>query len=475
MALKFYNSLSRRRQEFVPRQPDRVGLYTCGPTVYDYAHIGNFRAYMFEDLLKRTLTSAGFRVFHVMNLTDVDDKTIRGSQRAGLSLDAFTRKYKDAFFEDIEALRIAPADVYPAATEHIPDMIDMIRRLMDRGIAYHADDGSVYFAIDRISDYGKLARLDPAGLRTGVRVRNDEYAKESAADFALWKAHSAEDGDVAWASPWGRGRPGWHIECSAMSTRYLGPTFDLHCGGIDNIFPHHENEIAQSEAANGCPFVNYWLHCAHLIVDGEKMSKSLGNFHTLRDVLGLGFNGRETRWVLLGAHYRQPLNFSFEQCADARAALRRLDDFATRLRAACLRPDSGVDAAAGRAEEAEKAFRAGLADDLNISAALAALFDLVRDTNRQLDREQTGGAGAAAVLDVLRRLDAVLGVLDLDTETGIPAAVSELAAAREAARKSGDFERADSIREALQEQGWLIEDTPEGPRIKPAVAAAAAT
>ena len=333
MALTFYNSLTRRQQEFLPITPGQAGLYTCGPTVYNYAHIGNFRAYMFEDLLKRTLLYLGFQVKHIMNLTDVDDKTIRGAQAAGCSLNDFTQKYKDAFFQDIAALRILPADVYPAATEHIDDMIAIIATLFAKGIAYQADDRSVYFSIAKWPQYGQLVNIDREQMRSGVRVKLDEYAKDSAADFALWKAWDEADGEVYWDSPWGRGRPGWHLECSAMSSKYLGATFDMHCGGIDNMFPHHEDEIAQSEAANGCKFVNYWLHCAHLVVDGQKMSKSLGNFYTLHDILDKGYSGREVRWVLIGTHYRQSLNFSFQALEDARASLQRIDAFRIRLQA----------------------------------------------------------------------------------------------------------------------------------------------
>ncbi|MBN2449154.1 MAG: cysteine--tRNA ligase [Lentisphaeria bacterium] len=466
MALTLYNSLTRRQEPFVPIQPGRVGVYTCGPTVYNMAHIGNFRAYMFEDLLKRTLRFCGYSVTHVMNLTDVDDKTIRDSRAAGISLGDFTARYKKAFFEDVDTLRLLPADEYPAATDHIGDMIALIGALMAKGIAYQADDGSVYFSIARWPAYGQLVKVDPARMRAGERVSLDEYAKESVADFALWKAWSEEDGEVGWDSPWGRGRPGWHIECSAMSSRYLGPHFDIHCGGVDNMFPHHEDEIAQSEAANGCRFVNVWLHCAHLIVDGEKMSKSAGNFHTLRDVLERGYCGRELRYVLLATHYRQQLNFSFQACDDARAALQRLDAFRRRLREATAFADAGTGAAKERSEQALEAFRAALEDDLNISPALAAVFDFVRDGNRLLDEGTVGGPGAAEVLRVLERMDSVLGVMEADAGEGIPAEVEALAGARQAARKARDFARADALRDQLSAMGWTVEDTPKGPRLR---------
>ena len=321
MQLKFYDSMSRRVVPFEPLVPGKAGLYTCGPTVYNYAHIGNFRAYVFEDVLHRALEYAGYGLTHVMNLTDVDDKTIRDSRKAGVPLREYTQKYKDAFFEDLRTLSVEPASVYPAATDHVKEMIALIQRLFDAGVAYQAPDKCVYFSVAKFPGYGKLAHLDRSGMRSGVRISNDEYAKDDVGDFALWKAWDENDGDVKWDSPWGPGRPGWHIECSAMSMKYLGESFDLHTGGIDNLFPHHENEIAQAEAATGKPFVRQWLHCAHLRVDGEKMSKSLGNFYTLRDLLAKGWTGREIRCVLVAGHYRQPLNFAFDALAAARTAL----------------------------------------------------------------------------------------------------------------------------------------------------------
>ena len=331
MALKIFNTLSRRLESFEPLTAGKVRMYTCGPTVYDYAHIGNFRAYLFEDLLRRYLQYSGYQVTQIMNLTDVDDKTIQGSQKAGLPLAEYTRHYKEAFFADIQALNIEAAEAYPAATEHIPEMIALIETLFKAGVAYRSEDGSVYFSIAKFPAYGRLAQLDLSELRPGARVAQDEYQKDNLADFALWKAWSPADGPVGWEAPWGRGRPGWHIECSAMSMKYLGPSFDLHTGGVDNIFPHHEDEIAQSEAATGQPFVKYWMHCAHLVVEGRKMSKSLGNFFTLRDLRERGYNGREIRYALLSAHYRQTLNFSFAALTAARAALQRLDEFQDRL------------------------------------------------------------------------------------------------------------------------------------------------
>lgn len=299
MTMQVYNSLSRSKEELRTIEPGHVKLYTCGPTVYNFAHIGNFRAYTFEDVLRRALLFNGFRVTQVMNLTDVDDKTIRGSLAAGVPLKSFTQPYIQAFFDDLKTLNIQPAEHYPAATDHIAEMIALVAKLFERGLAYTSEDGSVYFSVGKLQGYGKLAHLDRENLRAGARVAQDEYEKESYGDFALWKGWDASDGDVVWESPWGRGRPGWHLECSAMSMRYLGETFDLHTGGIDNLFPHHENEIAQAEGATGKPFVTYWMHCAHLRVNGEKMSKSLGNFFTLRDLVDKGWSGREIRTVLI--------------------------------------------------------------------------------------------------------------------------------------------------------------------------------
>ena len=326
MALRFYNTYSRQIEEFVPRESGKVSMYTCGPTVYSRAHIGNFRAYIFEDLLQRHLELRGYQVHRVMNLTDVDDKTIKGARENGKSLQDFTTPFKDSFFRDLATLRIKPAAEYPAATEqrYIDRMITMIETLIQRGLAYVADDKSVYFRINKFPDYGKLAHFDLSQLQSTGRVKNDEYDKEHVGDFALWKAWDEADADVAWDSPWGRGRPGWHIECSAMSTALLGDQIDIHCGGVDNIFPHHEAEIAQSEGCTGKQFVRYWLHCAHLLVEGQKMAKSLGNFYTIEDLTTRGYTGREIRYALLRVNYRMPLNFTWTGMDEARESLSRL-------------------------------------------------------------------------------------------------------------------------------------------------------
>lgn len=467
MPLQFYNSLSHRVEPLAPIHPGEVGMYTCGPTVYNFAHIGNFRCYAFEDILKRTLLASGLAVRHVMNLTDVDDKTIRGSQAAKVPLRQFTQTYKDAFFQDIKTLRMLPADVYPAATDTIPEMIQLIQTLFDKGIAYQAEDKSVYFSIEKWPKYGQLVKIDRDAMRVGVRVKMDEYAKDATADFALWKAWDEADGDVWWDSPWGKGRPGWHIECSAMSSKYLGKTFDLHCGGVDNMFPHHEDEIAQSEAANGCPFVKLWMHCAHLMVENQKMSKSLGNFYTLKDLLQKGYTGREIRYVLIGTYYRQSLNFSLQALEEARGNLQRIDAFTARLRdLAANGPEIPLAPEQSEAlEKSAQAFLAALQDDLNVSAGLAALFDFLRDGNRGMDGGKAGRAWAAKALEVLASMDRILAIMEPDAqETQVPREVLELAEQRQAARKAKDWARADEMRAAIEAAGWTVKDTPKGPQ-----------
>ena len=461
--LHFHNTLTRAAEPFVPLDPDgkKVKVYTCGPTVYNHAHIGNFRAYLFEDLLQRHLEYRGFQVKRVMNLTDVDDKTIRGAREKGVPLADFTKPFKDAFFEDLTTLRIKPADAFPAATEpeHIARMIAMIAQLIAAGHAYQADDKSVYFRIASFPHYGKLAHLNLEELRPSGRVSSDEYEKENIGDFALWKAHNAADGDVKWDSPWGPGRPGWHIECSAMATGMLGDRLDIHCGGVDNIFPHHEAEIAQTECCTGEKFVNLWMHCAHLMVDGRKMAKSFGNFYTLRDLLDKGWTGREVRYVLLSAHYRLPLNFTFEGLAGARSALQRLDAWQQRITelAATAKASTPHPAAA------EDKFAAALDDDLNISAALGALFDLVRDTNRAMDRGELSPEQARGLLDYWERLNSVLR---LEPEaTAIPPEIAALLEERTNARTARDWAKSDTLRDALLQHGWVVKDTKEGTKL----------
>lgn len=468
--MRFFNTMGRSLQEFTPIHPGEVRMYTCGPTVYNYAHIGNFRAYLFEDVLRRTLEFFGNKVTQVMNLTDVDDKTIRDSKAAGLKLQDFTRKYKDAFFEDLKTLRIEPAAHYPEATAHIPEMQRMIDILFKKGYAYKSEDGSVYFSINKFPEYGKLARIDREQQRAGVRINSDEYEKNSVADFALWKAWSESDGDVKWDSPWGAGRPGWHLECSAMSMKYLGKTFDIHTGGVDNMFPHHEDEIAQSEAANGCKFVNYWLHCEHLTIDNKKMSKSLGNFYTLRDLLNKGYTGAEVRWALIGTHYRSKLNFSLGLLDQARTTLRKFSDFFQRLRD-LEKGSAGKETAQALAAQADKDFSAGMANDLGIAEALAAVFTLERAVNSALTKKEFQSEAGEVILEQFRRFNKILGSLDVDApavQEEVPAEIMALAEARTAARKAKDFAKADALRDQLKAAGWIVEDTPNGIKVKKA-------
>src|SRR5213595_698340 len=416
MTMRFFNTYSRKIEEFKPRDPagHAVSIYTCGPTVYSRAHIGNFRAYIFEDLLQRHLELRGYQVHRVMNITDVDDKTIRGAREAGVPLQKFTRQFKDSFFEDAEALRIKRADEYPAATDqrYIDEMIAMISALISKGLAYRADDKSVYFRINKFPNYGKLAHIDLAELKPSGRVKHDEYDKEHIGDFALWKAWDEEDGDVKWDSPWGPGRPGWHIECSAMSTALLGDEIDIHCGGVDNIFPHHEAEIAQSEGVTGKKFVRYWLHCAHLLVDNQKMSKSLGNFYTLRDITAKGYSGREVRYALLRVHYRAQLNFTFEGMEESRQSLTRIDEWLQRLRETTSNGAPGK----GVGPVPTNDFQSTLDDDLNISGALGILFESIRETNRAMDANELGATAAKAWL---QWWDEINGVLALDAKETI--------------------------------------------------------
>lgn len=464
MAFKIYNTMSRSKEELIPLDGRHVRMYTCGPTVYNYAHIGNFRAYMFEDLLRRYIQFCGFKVTQVQNLTDVDDKTIRASIEQGLPLKEYTKTYIDAFFADLAKLNIEPAEHYPAATGYIPEMIALIEKLFEKGYAYQSGDGSVYYSIDKFTDYGKLARLDRGGMQSGARVDQDEYDKDNAADFALWKAYVPEDGDVVWDSPWGRGRPGWHIECSAMSMKLLGESFDIHTGGVDNIFPHHEDEIAQSEAATGKPYSKYWMHCGYLVVDGKKMSKSLGNFHTLREVLDMGYSGREVRYELLSGHYRQSLNFAFKSLDANRAALKRLDEFSANIKEAIgneTEPGELPEWAANTRAE----FAGAMDDDMNISGAMAAIFDTVHAGNKAMANDPIGGKQALAVSNLWKELDTVLGILE-PPEAEISAEVSALLEARTTARAEKDWTESDRIRDALANLGWTVKDTPEGPKLR---------
>ena len=460
--IQFFNTLSGRKEAFRSIVPGEVKLYTCGPTVYDYSHIGNYRAYLFEDLLKRFLQFAGYKVSHVMNITDVDDKTIKGAEAQGLSLEQYTSIFIQAFFEDARLLRVSPADHYPRATEHIPEMVSLIRGLLDKGYAY-VKDGSVYFSIAKFPEYGKLSKIRTDELQSTERVEDDEYDKESAQDFALWKAR--KEGEPFWDTAIGLGRPGWHIECSAMSSKYLGETFDIHCGGVDNIFPHHENEIAQSEAYSGRRFVNYWLHCHHLIVNGEKMSKSKGNYFTLRDLRQKQADPLDIRFLLLSTHYRKVLNFTFEALVQAKASVQRIKDFLYELESRSF-PAGDSPTVTKLIQETQEKFIGGLGDDLNISVALTALFELIKKANILIMEEKIRAGDAAALSAFVYRLDDVLAVLPAKQAPTLEVAVSEKIQAREKARAEKDYALADRIRQELLQSGVILEDTKEGVRWK---------
>jgi cysteinyl-tRNA synthetase len=462
MAVAFFNTLSRRKEEFVPLKEGQVRMYTCGPTVYDYAHIGNYRAYIFEDLLRRYLKYRGFQVTQVMNITDVDDKSIAGVRRTGLSLEEYTSKYKKAFFEDLDALRIQRAEHYPEATKHIDEMVALVQRLQERGVVYEAE-GSLYYRISSFPEYGKLSHMRLDELKSGHRISADEYEKEQVSDFALWKGWEEQDGDVFWETPLGKGRPGWHIECSAMSMKYLGETFDIHTGGVDNIFPHHENEIAQSEAATGKPFVRYWLHNEHLIVEGQKMSKSLGNQYTLRDLLKKGHDLVAIRYLLMSTHYRQQLNFTFNGLEGSANALRRIQDFLNNVSLASSEKDHPeLD---DILEEGRQGFERHMDDDLNISGALGSLFTMIGRVNKLMPEEGLSPADAQRIKGLMARFGEVLGVMEPSAPKGGAQLeqIEKLVRQRQRARAQKDWAKADRCRDKLlQDHGIILEDRAEG-------------
>ncbi|HEV2177096.1 MAG TPA: cysteine--tRNA ligase [Terriglobia bacterium] len=500
MALRVYNTLSGRVEDFQPLAGNTVRIYTCGPTVYDYGHIGNYRTFVFQDTLRRYLKYRGYAVEQVMNLTDVDDKTIRNARAAGLPLREYTGKFIQAFQADRELLNFDPIEHFVRATDHISEMVSLIQTLEGKGYAYRSE-GSVYFRVASFKDYGKLSKINLAGNRAGAsdRVDADEYEKGDVRDFVLWKA--AKEGEDFWETPLGPGRPGWHVECSAMAMKYLGPSFDIHSGGSDLIFPHHENEIAQSEAATGQPFARFWMHAEHLIVDGQKMSKSLGNFYTLRDLVKRGYKPSAVRYLLSSVSHRKPLNFTFDGLVQAENSLERLRNFRRRLSTEQFRSGHSP-ALAGRATRARAEFEAGLDDNLNTAEAFGSVFDLVRDGNTAMDQGGFYDGDRAAWLDVLERWEHVFPVLEADDHAkiqkfgllhegatasgggGIPAqsggpgdgaaatlilsedGIESQIAAREAARRGRDFAAADRIRQQLFEAGVIIEDTKAGTRWK---------
>ena len=466
MTLKLHNTLTGTKDVFEPLKPGQAGMYTCGPTVWNYAHVGNLRAFLVYDLTRRHLQVSGYEVRHVMNLTDIDDRILDQAMHAGVTIGEYVKPYVAAFFEDMGALRAQPATHYPRATEHIPEMIEMISELIESQNAYVAD-GDVYFRIASFPSYGALSHLDRSGLKPGVRVATDKYDKESVSDFALWKKAQAQDDKLgaAWDAPFGPGRPGWHIECSAMSKRYLGETLDIHAGGVDLMFPHHENEIAQSEAANHKQFARYWLHSEHLAdATGEKMSKSAGGFTTLRDLSGAGHDPVAVRFFLLAnAHYRARIRLSSEALHAAAEQVRRLREFADRVRRSApagIRDDSNF---VRRIDEVRAGYREALDDDLNLPQGIGLVFELVREANAALDAGTVGEQGLQRLLGLIDDFDAHLDVVRSE-EPGLAQEVERLIAEREAARKGRDFSRADQIREELREKGIALEDSKEGVR-----------
>ena len=474
MAFRIFNTLSRSLEEFQPQTPGKALVYGCGPTIYDYPHVGNFRTFMVFDLLHRYLEWSGLDVRFVTNLTDVDDKVIRGAKEAGVGIKEYTDPFGEAFLADLRTLGVRPADHYPRATDYVGRMVGFVKKLEEKGLAYQAEDGSVFFSIGAFPEYGKLSRIDPENVRPGARVANDDYGKEDVRDFALWKAAKPEDEETgaAWDSPWGRGRPGWHLECSVMSIAELGETLDIHLGGEDLIFPHHEDEIAQSEGATGKPFVRYWMHVKHLLLEGEKMSKSLGNTLSIADLLEKGYEPAAIRHQLLSAQYRRELNFTMSGLEASARAVQRLLGFQARLEGTREAADTetSIQAIAARALDR---FREGLEDDLNSAEAMAALFIFLNETNAELDR--AGGAISTddrqKALETLASMDDVLGLLELAggarrVDTEMEAWIQEQIRLRQEARAARDFAAADAIRDALQEEGIVLEDSPEGTRWK---------
>lgn len=454
MSIKFYNTLTKRKEKFQPITKGEVKLYTCGPTVYDTVHIGNFRTFLFEDLLKRYLFHKGFKIKHVMNITDVDDKTILRSNKEQKPIAELTQHYEELFYNDLVILNIWPAKYFPKATEHIEEMIKMIGKLIDKGFAYKSEDKSIYFNIAKYDQYGKLANLNLTGQKRNQRVVTDEYSKDNPQDFVLWKAWKPEDGKVFWDSPWGKGRPGWHIECSAMSNKYLGDNFDIHCGGVDNIFPHHENEIAQSECANNKTFVNYWLHSEHLLVDGGKMSKSAGNFYKISDLIDMGFTPPAIRYLLLSGHYRTNINFSIGEKHEALKTVQRIEGFYDRLK----RMQKKSESIPGY-PDAYELFNDALDDDLNTPVALAIFFNWLRETNKKIDKNLLTDVEVGKAINFVDDFEQIFGI-EITIRIDVPQNIIDLANQRQTARLKKDWAKADSIRNQILKLGWIVEDLP---------------
>ena len=457
MVIQFYNTLTRKKEKLNPIKPGEVSIYTCGPTVYNRSHIGNFRTFIFEDILKRVLLLVGYKVNHVMNITDIDDKIIKKANEENKNLKEITSKYTSEFIEDMNTLKILPANKYPAATDHIQEMIAMTTTLIEKGNAYVTDDGSVYFSINSFENYGKLANLDMSSQKQTDRVASDEYTKDNIQDFVLWKSWKKEDGDISWNSPWGKGRPGWHLECSVMSTKYLSDHFDIHCGGVDNIFPHHENEIAQSCAALETDFVNIWMHSEHLNMADEKMSKSLGNIKTIPELLNDGYSAESLRYALISSQYRSKLSFSINKLEDAKKAVHRINDVFEKLNERSIESDS-------LPEEYNK-FIESLSDDLNTPKALGILFNYLRKVNRKISKNELSKSEASMGTNFIKQADKIFALL-ID-KVIIPESISKLIVLREKARKEKQWELSDSLRDKIKEKGWIIEDTHDGYKCLP--------
>jgi len=465
MTLKIFNTMSRKKEAFKPFEKTEVKLYTCGPTVYNYAHLGNFRAYVCGDILRRYLEFSGYKVKHVMNLTDVDDKTIRDSQKADMSLKEFTDIYTKAFFDDLKTLNIEPAHFFPKATEHIKEMVGLIKKLADKGYAYKGEDGSIYFDISKFKNYGKLAGIKVKELKAGARVKQDSYTKEEANDFVLWKAWDEGDGNVFWETEIGKGRPGWHIECSAMSMKYLGETIDIHAGGADLIFPHHQNEIAQSEAATGQQFVHYWFHNEWLLVNGQKMSKSLGNFFTLRDLISKGYKPKAIRYLLMSAHYKTQLNFTEEELKNAETTVDRMLGFMEKINEMGETNLVFNEKLHNETTLAREKFIKWMDDDLNTPQALAEVFEYMGIVNKAISENSLNRKNIDEARSTMIGFDKVLGLLSAEKED-IPIAVLKLLEQREKARLAKDFKKSDKIRAEIRKLDYEVQDTPEGQKIR---------
>ena len=461
MALSFYNSLSKKKEKFIPINKDSVRLYTCGPTVYDVAHIGNFRTFIFEDLLKRFLLYKDYSVTHIMNITDVDDKTIRRSIKEDKTLAELTQKYTDLFFKDLTWMKVIPADAYPKATDHVNEMIEMIQILIEKEFAYLTKDNSIFFKISKYPDYGKLVNIKSDQLQSSERISEDEYSKDNPQDFALWKGHKPEDGDIWWDSPWGKGRPGWHIECSAMSMKYLGDFFDLHCGGVDNIFPHHENEIAQSRAATDSNFVKTWMHAEHLQIEGDKMSKSEENFYRIEDLKNQGIIPEVIRYLLINGHYRTKLNFSLSKRIEGEQAVQRIIDISSKLK--YIVNDTEVNPDLFPKSHGE--FIDALEDDLDTPKALAVLFTWIREMNKKIEENELSVEAALKGVNFLKTVNNILGIIP--PQLIIPDNIQRLINKRIRARNKKNWNESDRIRDELYKLGWKIEDNPGGSLCKP--------